>query len=83
MPPGTPDDGFSRMIATAHEAGVPSALDSRSDGLAQTLSARPTVVKINVHEAAELSTARSRGSSRSSGPHPRSAPRSAATATRP
>jgi 1-phosphofructokinase family hexose kinase len=54
MPPGTPDDGFSRMIALAHEAGVPTALDSRSDGLAQTLSARPTVVKINVHEAAEL-----------------------------
>jgi 1-phosphofructokinase family hexose kinase len=54
MPLGTPDDGFSRMIALAHEAGVPTALDSRSEGLAQTLSARPTVVKINVHEAAEL-----------------------------
>lgn len=54
MPPGTPDDGYSRMIALAREAGVPTALDSRSEGLAQTLSARPTMVKINVHEAAEL-----------------------------
>lgn len=54
MPPRTPDDGYSRMIALAHEAGVPSALDSRSEGLARTLSARPTMVKINVHEAAEI-----------------------------
>ena len=54
MPPGAPKDGFSRMIALADEAGVPTALDSRSGGLAQTLSAMPTVVKINVHEAAEL-----------------------------
>jgi 1-phosphofructokinase family hexose kinase len=54
MPPGTPQDGYSRMIAIAHEAGVPSALDSRADGLAQALTAKPTIVKINVHEAAEL-----------------------------
>src|SRR5262249_48084360 len=54
MPPGAPDDGLRRMIALAHDAGVPSAVDSRSEGLAQTLTARPTMVKINVHEAAEL-----------------------------
>jgi 1-phosphofructokinase family hexose kinase len=54
MPPGTPEEGYGRLISIAHEAGVPTAVDSRADGLAQALSAQPTVVKINVHEAAEL-----------------------------
>jgi 1-phosphofructokinase family hexose kinase len=54
LPPGTSAEGYGRLIAMARAAGVFSAVDSRSDALAHTLEARPDLVKINVHEAAEL-----------------------------
>jgi 1-phosphofructokinase family hexose kinase len=54
LPPGTSAEGYGRLIAMAREAGVASAVDSRSDALARTLEAQPDLVKINVHEAAEL-----------------------------
>ncbi|MGZ4239946.1 MAG: 1-phosphofructokinase family hexose kinase [Solirubrobacteraceae bacterium] len=54
LPPGTDTDGYSRLIRMAHEAGVATAVDSRSDGLSQTVDAHPDLVKINIHEAAEL-----------------------------
>jgi len=54
LPPGTDTDGYSRLIRMAHEAGVATAVDSRSDGLAHTVDAHPDLVKINIHEAAEL-----------------------------
>jgi 1-phosphofructokinase family hexose kinase len=54
LPPGTSVEGYGRLIAMAREAGVLSAVDSRSDALAHTLESRPDLVKINVHEAAEL-----------------------------
>jgi 1-phosphofructokinase/tagatose 6-phosphate kinase len=38
----------------ARDAGVTTAVDSRSDALAHTLDARPDLVKINVHEASEV-----------------------------
>jgi 1-phosphofructokinase family hexose kinase len=54
LPPGTEIDGYSRLIRMAREAGVATAVDSRSDALAHTLDAEPELVKINVHEASEL-----------------------------
>jgi 1-phosphofructokinase family hexose kinase len=54
LPPGTEVDGYSRLIRMAHDAGVSTALDSRSDALAHTLESEPALVKINVHEASEL-----------------------------
>lgn len=54
LPPGTETDGYSRLIEMAHGRGVATAVDSRSDGLAHTVDAHPDLVKINIHEAAEL-----------------------------
>ncbi len=54
LPPGTDTDGYSRLIRMAHEAGVATAVDSRSYGLAHTVDAHPDLVKINIHEAGEL-----------------------------
>lgn len=54
LPPGTDSDSYSRLIRMARDAGVTTAVDSRSDALAHTLDARPDLVKINVHEASEV-----------------------------
>jgi 1-phosphofructokinase family hexose kinase len=52
--PGVPDDAYVRLIDEARNAGVSSALDARGSVLATAVEARPDVVKINRHEAAEL-----------------------------
>jgi 1-phosphofructokinase family hexose kinase len=54
MPPGAPVDGYCELIATARAAGVPVAVDTRGAALARVVDAEPDLVKINVHEAAEL-----------------------------
>lgn len=54
VPPGAPVDGYAPMIRAAHAAGVPVALDARGRTLADVLGERPTVVKINGSEAAEI-----------------------------
>jgi 1-phosphofructokinase family hexose kinase len=54
LPPGAPDDGYARLIAIAHEAGVRTALDARERALAEGLAARPDVVKVNAEEAGWL-----------------------------
>lgn len=54
LPPGAPDDGYARLIAIAHQAGVSTALDARERALAEGLDARPDVVKVNDEEAGWL-----------------------------
>ena len=61
MPPGTPDDGFSRMIATAHEAGVPTALGLAVRRPGPDAERAADIVKINVHEARRAARPRDRG----------------------
>jgi 1-phosphofructokinase family hexose kinase len=46
--------GYPRLIAGAHGAGVPVAVDTRGRALVRAIDARPELVKINAHEAAEL-----------------------------
>ena len=52
--PGVPNDAYVRLIGEARNAGVLSALDARGSVLATAVEARPDLVKINGHEAAEL-----------------------------
>lgn len=54
LPPGAPDDGYARLIAMAHEAGVRAALDARERALAEGIDARPDIVKVNDEEAGWL-----------------------------
>jgi tagatose 6-phosphate kinase len=54
MPPGAPVDGYAELIAAAREAGVPTAVDTRAGALERVVDAGPALVKINIHEAAEL-----------------------------
>lgn len=55
-PPADGGDGggYPRLIAAAHSAGVPVAVDARGHALAQAIESGPELVKINVHEAGEL-----------------------------
>ncbi|MGI8714431.1 MAG: 1-phosphofructokinase family hexose kinase, partial [Solirubrobacteraceae bacterium] len=54
MPPGAPAAGYAELIAAARGAGVPVAVDTRGEALGRVVEAAPELVKINVHEAAEL-----------------------------
>jgi 1-phosphofructokinase family hexose kinase len=54
LPPGTPSDGYARLIERARAAHVPAAVDSRGAWLAAAIDAGPALVKINAHEAHEL-----------------------------
>jgi 1-phosphofructokinase family hexose kinase len=54
MPPGAPVDGYAQLIGDGQAAGVQVAVDTRGAALAGVVDARPDLIKINVHEAAEL-----------------------------
>lgn len=54
LPPGIPFDFYARLIAIAHEAGVPAYLDSSKAALRQGVQARPFLVKPNEMEVAVL-----------------------------
>ncbi len=54
LPPGSPADGYARIVDEARRAGVRVALDAAEQHLANALGARPDVVKVNRVEAAEL-----------------------------
>jgi 1-phosphofructokinase family hexose kinase len=54
IPPGAPADGYGELIADARAAGVPVAVDTRAEPLARVVDAGPDLIKINIHEAAEL-----------------------------
>jgi len=51
---GADGEGYPSLIATAHSAGVPVAVDARGQALAETIASGPELVKINLHEAEEL-----------------------------
>lgn len=54
LPPGAPAEGYAVLVGAAREAGVATAVDAHGPPLVAALEARPDVVKINRHEAAEL-----------------------------
>jgi tagatose 6-phosphate kinase len=54
LPPGAPLDFYRQMIAITREAQVPAVLDSSGDALRLGMQSRPTLVKPNEKEFAEL-----------------------------
>lgn len=54
LPVGAPEDGYARLVAIAHGAGVRTALDARERALAEGVDARPDLVKVNAEEAGWL-----------------------------
>lgn len=52
LPPGAPDDGVAQLVAVASAAGIPIAVDCSGEPLRRALSERPTIVKLNLAEAA-------------------------------
>jgi 1-phosphofructokinase family hexose kinase len=54
FPPGIPDDGLATLLQQASSVGIPVLLDTHGSQLAGVLALRPTLLKINQFEAAEL-----------------------------
>ncbi len=54
LPAGVPVGWYREVIEMAHSNGVPVAIDTSGDALAQSLSAAPDLVKPNVDELAEV-----------------------------
>jgi 1-phosphofructokinase family hexose kinase len=54
VPPGLPVDALAQLVDVGTAAGVPVLVDSDGDALAASLPRRPTLVKINQHEAAAV-----------------------------
>ena len=54
LPSGAPRDGYARLVTAASERRVIAIVDSHGDALEAALAARPTVVKVNAAEAAEV-----------------------------
>jgi len=51
LPPGVPDNGYGRLVAIGHRAGVRVVVDAARAALAGTLGAGPDVVTPNLAEA--------------------------------
>lgn len=51
LPPGTPTDGYARLVAIAARAGARAVVDSDGDSLAAALAGNPWLVKVNAAEA--------------------------------
>lgn len=54
VPPGIPDNIYSRLIKTAKKQGIKTVLDSDEKWLKEGIKSKPTVIKPNVHEAEDL-----------------------------
>jgi 1-phosphofructokinase family hexose kinase len=54
LPPGAPLDGYGRIVALAHDHGVPVTVDAAGAYLELALEAGPEIVKVNALEAAGL-----------------------------
>ncbi len=54
LPPGAPEDLYSRIIAFAHQKKVKTLLDTDGDALKLGLAANPTLVSPNQEEAERL-----------------------------
>ncbi|MBN2240650.1 MAG: 1-phosphofructokinase [Dehalococcoidales bacterium] len=53
-PPGAPDNIYSQIISGARERGIKVVFDVAGKWLAEGLTAKPYLIKPNVHEAEEL-----------------------------
>jgi 1-phosphofructokinase family hexose kinase len=53
-PPGTPEDGYARLVALARERRAPALVDANGPPLAAALGARPDFVTPNLAEAEGL-----------------------------
>ena len=51
LPPGVPDDGYGRLAAIGHQAGVRVVVDAARAALAEALAAGPDLVTPNLAEA--------------------------------
>jgi 1-phosphofructokinase family hexose kinase len=51
LPPGAPDDGYGRLVAIGHRAGVRVVVDAARAALAGTLPSGPDIVTPNLAEA--------------------------------
>ena len=54
LPAGVPVGWYGELVEVGHRHGVPVAVDTSGEALAESLSAQPDLVKPNVHELAEL-----------------------------
>jgi 1-phosphofructokinase len=54
LPAGVPVGWYRQVVEIGHGNGVPIAVDTSGDALAESLPAAPDLVKPNVHELAEL-----------------------------
>jgi 1-phosphofructokinase len=54
LPAGMPVGWYGQVVELGHRNGVPVAVDTSGEALAESLSAEPDLVKPNVHELAEL-----------------------------
>ena len=54
LPPGSPVDGYARVVRAARRAGLRSVVDSTGEVLARALTAQPDVVSPNLAEAETL-----------------------------
>ena len=54
LPAGVPVGWYGELVELGHRSGVPVAVDTSGEALAESLSAEPDLVKPNVHELAEL-----------------------------
>jgi 1-phosphofructokinase family hexose kinase len=51
LPPGSPADGYARVVRVCHESGRPCLVDVGGDALRSALEAAPDVVKVSLDEA--------------------------------
>jgi 1-phosphofructokinase len=58
LPPGSPVDGYARVVAAAHRAGARAVVDASGAVLRATLAAGPDVVSPNLAEAESLISGR-------------------------
>ena len=54
LPPGSPVDGYARVVAAARRVGLRSVVDATGEVLASALTAHPDVVSPNLAEAESL-----------------------------
>ncbi len=54
LPPGVPSNIYARLINIAHEAGIPTYLDSSKNALRDGIAAKPFLVKPNETEISVL-----------------------------
>jgi 1-phosphofructokinase family hexose kinase len=54
LPPSSPPDAYARLVRAAEDAGAFSVVDAYSRGLVEALPRRPTIVKLNAAEVAEI-----------------------------